>query len=184
MVPQPSGVRAEWLRRLRLAVVLMLGGCAGMSAIGLGVVAGVPLLIAPFGSTCMMVFGAPRAAFAQPRNVFGGHLICTATALGFVQIHLDRLWAVPFAAGLAMGLMSLADSFHPPAGGDTILVFLIHPGWVFLFMPILLGCLILVLTAVLFHNVRERGTYPYPAGRWLSVRSRKVDTAPPRSEVG
>lgn len=33
------------------------------------------LIMAPFGATCVLVFGAPDSPLAQPRNVIGGHLI-------------------------------------------------------------------------------------------------------------
>ncbi|SNT60941.1 HPP family protein [Asanoa hainanensis] len=126
----------------------------------LGVVFSNPLLIAPFGSTCMMIFGAPETPFARPRNVLGGHLICTATGLAALEWLGDRAWVAAIAVGVAMGLMKLTRTFHPPAGGDPIVVILSSPAWLFVVVPVLLGCVTLICVAFVFHKLSKRASYP------------------------
>nr|WP_269440700.1 HPP family protein [Micromonospora tarapacensis] len=156
------GVGRRW--PVRTAFLAGVGGTLGIGAVGtLSLLAGAPLLIAPLGSTCMMIFGAPQAPFAQPRNVLGGHTICTLVGLVVVRALGNAPWTIAAAVGLAMALMGLTRSFHPPAGGDTVLVMLVQPGWLFLLAPVLLGCVILLGVATAFHNAHARGSYPAPA---------------------
>ena len=49
---------------------------------------------------------------------------------------------------------------HPPAGADPLVVLAIHPDWMFLITPVLLGTLVVVGTAVLFNNLRPGLAYP------------------------
>ncbi|WP_443083966.1 HPP family protein [Verrucosispora sp. WMMA2121] len=153
------GVGRPWPPRT--AVLAGVGGTLGIGAVGsIALLFGTPLLIAPLGSTCMMIFGAPHAPFAHPRNVLGGHTICTLVGLLGVRVLGNAPWTIAAAVGLAMALMGLTRSFHPPAGGDTVLVMLAQPGWLFLFVPVLLGCVILLGIAMAFHNAHSAGSYP------------------------
>ena len=54
------------------------------------------LLLGSFGASAMLVFGAPHAPFAQPRNVTGGHVV-SALAGVFVQQTLGwEPWLAPW----------------------------------------------------------------------------------------
>lgn len=138
---------------LRRATLVGVGGLLGIAAVGaLGFATGAPLLVAPLGSTCMMIFGAPEAPFARPRNVIGGHLICSVTGLVALSLLGGGFAAIALAVGLAMAAMGLTRTFHPPAGGDVVLVMLTAPGWWFPVLPILAGCLVLLLVAGVFRR--------------------------------
>lgn len=41
-------------------------------------VSALPLLIPPFGASCVLAFGYPASPFAQPKNIIGGHLVAAA----------------------------------------------------------------------------------------------------------
>ena len=56
--------------------------------------AGMPLLMAPFGASCVLLFAVPNSPLSQPANVIGGHAVATLAGLalfaGVVQL-LHRL---------------------------------------------------------------------------------------------
>lgn len=142
---------------------LLLAGGGGALAIALLALGGagldLPLLIAPFGASCVLLFAAPSAPLSQPVNVIGGHVV--ATAIGLL-LHLalpDSWWAQALAVGLAIAAMGLLRVTHPPAGADPLLVFAMGPSVSFLILPVLAGATALVMTAVVFHRIS--GT-PYP----------------------
>lgn len=118
------------------------------------------LLIAPFGATCVLVFGLPQSPLAQPRNVIGGHLI--SSAVGLASLHL--LGATPISFGIGVGVaiaaMLLTRTTHPPAGADPIVVILAGASWQFLWMPVLLGAVIIVGTGIVFHRIFSNSKYP------------------------
>jgi CBS-domain-containing membrane protein len=119
------------------------------------------LLIAPFGASCVLVFGLPQSPLAQPRNVIGGHLI--STAVGVAVFYL--LGASPLSFGLGVGIaiaaMLLTGTTHPPAGADPIVVILAKAAWPFLFSPVLVGAVTIVIIGLIYHRLVSRRSYPH-----------------------
>ncbi|KAF0118933.1 MAG: hypothetical protein FD149_369 [Rhodospirillaceae bacterium] len=138
-------------------------GIVATVAIGLigwlGQSSNLPLLIAPFGATCVLLFGAPHSPFAQPANVIGGHLLASAAALLLHAVLPAEWWAIALVVGLTIALMAATRLTHPPAGGDSVLVFFTDPGPMFLLSPILLGTIALVGLAAVIHRLPS-GPFP------------------------
>lgn len=118
------------------------------------------LLIAPFGASCVLVFGLPQSPLAQPRNVIGGHLL--STLIGLVAFALLGTAPLAFAlgVGLAITAMLLTKTTHPPAGADPIVIILAGASWPFLFTPVLVGALAIVAAGILFHRFALGISYP------------------------
>lgn len=143
------------------AVLAGIGGFVVVYALAtMGDIVGVSLLIAPFGASCVLVFGLPRSPLAQPRNVIGGHVISSAVGLACLSI----LGASPVSFGLGVGVaiaaMLLTRTTHPPAGADPIVVILVGASWQFLLLPALSGALIIVSVGIVFHRCVTREKYP------------------------
>ena len=69
-------VSARASARLRHAVRGFLGGASAIALMSLlGHVTNSPLVMAPFGASSVLLFGAPYSPFAQPRNLVLGHLL-------------------------------------------------------------------------------------------------------------
>jgi len=87
----------------------LFGFIGGTCAIGLlawlGHATSSPLVIAPFGASSVLLFGAPDSAFAQPRNLVFGHLLSTAVGLAMFWIAGPGIWQLVLAVGIAIGLM-------------------------------------------------------------------------------
>ena len=120
-----------------------------------------PWLIASFGASCVLAFGIWNSPLSQPRNIIGGHFISTLVGLIVYQFFGDEPWSVAVAVGLAIGLMMLTKTTHPPAGADPIIVFFgTSHSWGFLFTPVLTGTLVIVLVALVINNLRSDRQYP------------------------
>ena len=71
----------------------------------------------------VLLFGFPESPFAQPKNVFFGHLLTALTGVLFVNfIPLPIYMSIAFAVGIGVFLMILLNVVHPPAGGNPIIV--------------------------------------------------------------
>lgn len=153
----PLPVLPGFLRNsLMPALVAGLGGsCAIWLLAGLTQSLEQALLIAPFGASCVLLFALPQSPLAQPRNVIGGHFL--SALVGLVVLHLigDSVLAMGVGVGLAIAVMQLTGTVHPPAGGDPLVVILAGAGWSFLATPILAGTVTLVVVAVIYHRLRR-----------------------------
>ncbi len=146
--------------RLRNVLLAGFGGFLAIAVLALLTEqASLAVLIAPFGATCVLLFAAPAAPLSQPLNVIGGHVVATLVGLSLQSVLPPTWWGLALAVGCAIALMVALRVTHPPAGADPLVVFAAHPGIGFLFTPVLVGSIILVVVALIFH--RMNGTaYP------------------------
>jgi CBS-domain-containing membrane protein len=140
----------SWLAIL----VASLGGAATIAVLSLaGDLMGTPILIAAFGSSCVLLFLLPEAPLSRPANVIGGHLVsalCGVAAHAFLP---TAWWSLSLAVGAAMAAMASLRVIHPPAGGTPVAILLTHEGWGYLLTPVLAGSLILTVCALLFRVI-------------------------------
>ena len=114
-----------------------------------------------FGSSMVLLFGFPESPFAQPKNVFFGHL-CTAL-VGVIFVNLVPL---PIYINIALGVgagvffMILLNIVHPPAGGNPIIVIIGSASYDYLISPIIFGCIIILLIAILVNKFLLQKNYP------------------------
>lgn len=122
--------------------------------------ASVQMIMASFGATIALTFGYPNNPFSQPRNIIGGHFIGSLTGLLlFHSMGVDPI-AIASAVSAAILLMIVFNVMHPPAVANTVIVFFSQASWSFLVFPTLIGTILIVLTAILFHNLRHDAHYP------------------------
>ena len=80
-------------------------------------------LIASFGSSMVLLYGYPESPFAQPKNIFFGHLLTAVVGVIILNfVPLPIFITIPIAVGLGVGLMILFNVTHPPAGGIQLLL--------------------------------------------------------------
>ena len=121
-------------------------------------------LMAPFGATMVILFGLPESPLAQPCNIFLGHLLTTAIGLSVAAIVGVTPWSMGLAVGLAVALMLLTNTTHPPAGANPLVVMLAGEHWDFLIMPVAAGAVLIVVFGVVYHRFISGHQYPK---RWV-----------------
>ena len=158
-------------------VTAFLGCFIGIYVIALPEVVDLPIstkffLIGSFGASAALLFGAPHAPLAQPRSLVLGQLIaavCGVTA--FKLVGDDVGVAAGLAVGSAAALMLLTGSLHPPAGATALIAVLgpakVHAlGYEYVLSPVLIGVLVLLITAVLINNLSPEENRHYPVSWW------------------
>ena len=118
-------------------------------------------LVASFGSTMVLLYGYPESPFAQPKNIFFGHLVTALIGilvLNFIPLPLFII--IPIAVGLGVGLMILLNVTHPPAGGNPIIVIIGSVSYDYLLNPIIFGSMIVVAFGIIINRFILKKKYP------------------------
>lgn len=138
-----------------------VGAALGMGVVGgLAALTGLPLLIAPFGASAVLLYGQPESPLAQPANVIGGYAIA-ATASALMLLFLPATWwMAAIMVGVVIGLMRATRVTHPPAGAVPLVAFSSHLPPLVLGGVVLFGAICLIAVAVIVHLFPPRVTYP------------------------
>jgi CBS-domain-containing membrane protein len=146
---------------LKYAVWGLVSGTASILAIAaVTKLAGYPLLIGSFGASAVLLFGASDSSLAQPRNLIGGHLVSAVTAVVIVALGGTGSGAIAIAVGLAIFLMYLTRTVHPPGGATALIGVQGHAGYDYILLPVLSGALLLLVIALITNNIVHHRQYP------------------------
>jgi len=132
----------------------------------------VPTIVGSFGAAAVLDFYAIESPLAQPRNAIFGQLISAIIGVAVCKLfalspNFDAVrWiGASFACAAATAVMGLTGTVHPPAGATALMAVLDNDvanlGW-FLLAPIMLGCGLMLATALLVNNIQRR----FPSYWW------------------
>ena len=118
-------------------------------------------LIASFGSSMVLLYGYPESPFAQPKNVFFGHLLTALVGIIILMfVPFPTFITIPIAVGLGVGFMILFNVTHPPAGGNPIIVIVGSVSFDYLFSPVITGSIIIITSAIIINRYILKKSYP------------------------
>jgi CBS domain-containing membrane protein len=148
-----------------LGVVVGIGLVGLLGALIHGDGEALPWIVAPMGASAVLLFVVPASPMSQPWPIVGGNAL--SAFVGFVvgQALGHGAIACGLAVGLAIALMSVTRSLHPPGGAAALTGVLggslvDSAGWWFPLAPVALNALVLVAVGWLFH--RYLSGHPYP----------------------
>ncbi|KAI7886405.1 HPP family-domain-containing protein [Mucor mucedo] len=140
------------------------------------------------GATAVLIYGVIESPLAQPRNVICGHLIGSLVGVIIAQLFLNiqHDWvsesqriAVQWVGGatamaLALTLMQITKTVHPPAGA-TALIAVVTPNileisWFYIGV-VVLSAVMQVTVACLINNIERR----YPQYWWTPHKPIQID---------
>ena len=118
-------------------------------------------IAASFGSSMVLLFVFPEIHFAQNKNVFFGNLVSALVCVFFVNfIPLPIYISIAGAVGIGIFLMIILDVVHPPAGGNPIMVIIGSASFEYLINPIIFGCILILLIAIIVNKFLLKKDYP------------------------
>jgi len=145
---------------LRLLWVL-LGSTVAISLALWGTQANSPLLLASLGGTTLFLFVLTTAPAAQPRAVFGAHLIGALIGIIAYQLFGDAFWVYVFALVVTIGVLLLVRCVHPPAGANPLIMIQAHASFIHLGVTVLVGVSIIFAVAYIWSRLGV-GSRKYP----------------------
>jgi CBS-domain-containing membrane protein len=118
-------------------------------------------LTASFGSSMVLLYGYPESPFAQPKNIFFGHLLTSVVGILFLFfVPLPIYITIPLAVGTGVGLMIFLNVTHPPAGGNPIIVIIGSVSLDYLINPIISGTIIILVFGIILNRLILKKKYP------------------------
>ena len=116
-------------------------------------------LIPPFGASMVLVMAVHESPLAKPKNILLGHILSALSGVIILYLIGDNFLALGIAVALAVFVMIVTDTIHPPAGANPIIVILTGQGISFVLFPVAVGAFMLVLFAYLYNKLLKRN-YP------------------------
>lgn len=117
-----------------------------------------------FAATAVLIFAAPTAPMAQPRNVVVGNTLSAIVGVALRVLLVDlpgwpsgEFFVAALAVGAAIAVMMAAGSLHPPSAAMAFFAVTnaaaISERWLFIVFPALVSSIIIVLVAALWDNI-------------------------------
>ncbi len=127
---------------------------------------GFTMIIASFGASAVLIYGAIKSPLAQPRNLVCGHVLSAAVGVTTYQVFNVHIWlAAPFAVATAIAVMHATRTLHPPGGATALIAVIggesVHKlGYLYVILPAGAGAMVMLLVALLVNNIPKTRRYP------------------------
>ena len=147
-----------------LGAVVGIGLAGFVAALIHGDGEALPWIVAPMGASAVLLFAVPASPMSQPWAIIGGNSLSALTGFAVGQALGHGALACGIGVGLAIGVMSVTRSLHPPGGAAALTCVigggLVDPaGWWFPLAPVALDAVLLVGVGWAFHRLSG---HPYP----------------------
>jgi CBS domain-containing membrane protein len=125
-------------------------------------------LIGSFGTSAVLIYGAPLAEYSQPRNLIGGHMFSAIIGVSIYMLFGDQaIFVAPLAVSCATITMHFTRTLHPPGGATALIAIIggdnIHSlGYMYVLFPVVLGSILMLFVALLVNNISNNPKRHYP----------------------
>lgn len=123
------------------------------------------LAVASMGASAVLLFAAPHGTLSQPWSLLGGHLVSAFVGVTCAHAIEMPILAASTAVAASIGLMYGMRCLHPPGGATALFAVMggepiLSLGYHYLFVPVLLNGVVLLVVAVLFNFPFAWRRYP------------------------
>ena len=118
-------------------------------------------LIPPFGASMVLVMAVHESPLAHPKNILFGHILSALAGVLVFSLLGSSVVSLGLAVGLAIFLMMVTKTVHPPAGANPIIAILCAKGISFILMPVAIGASFIVLFAIIYNKVLKRKYFTF-----------------------
>lgn len=124
----------------------------------------IAFLVGSFGASAVLVFAVLESKMSQPRNFLGGQVLSALVGVT-TRVVIQQPWiAGPVGMSLALLLMQLTSTTHPPGGATALIASTLTtlPRWhgYSFIVTVLVGSLVMQAIALIINNLDPRRRYP------------------------
>ena len=117
-------------------------------------------LMFSFGSTVLIVLIFFEREFAQPANVFFGHLLAIIIGILFNEFIGMSYLSLGLAVGTTVTLMMYLKIIHPPAAANPLIAMFADVSLSYIIFPVMVGTIVIILLSVIINKYILKRNYP------------------------
>ncbi len=117
-------------------------------------------LMFSFGSTTLIVMVFYKSEFAQPRNIFFGHLLGITVGILFNEFIGISFITLGLAVGLTVTLMIYFKVIHPPAASNPLIALFADVSVDYIIFPVTVGSIVIIFLSVIINKYILKSNYP------------------------
>ena len=121
-------------------------------------------LIFSFGSTTLIVLVFYESEFAQPANIFFGHLLAINTGIVFNEFIGISYLSLGLSVGATVTLMMYFRIIHPPAAANPLIALFADVSLDYIVFPVMVGAIVIIILSVIINKYLLKRNYPL---RWF-----------------
>ena len=117
-------------------------------------------LMFSFGSTTLIVLVFYESEFAQPANIFFGHLLSIIIGILFNEFAGMSFISLGLSVGVATSLMMYFKIIHPPAAANPLIAMFADVSLNYILFPVIIGSVSIILLSLIFNRLILKRNYP------------------------
>ena len=121
-------------------------------------------LMFSFGSTTLIVLIFFKSEFAQPGNIFFGHLLGIIIGILFNEFLGISFITLGLAVGVTVTLMMYLKVVHPPAAANPLIALFADVSIEYIVFPVMAGTIIIIFLSLIINKYLLKRIYPK---RWF-----------------
>ncbi|MDC0903480.1 HPP family protein [Pelagibacteraceae bacterium] len=121
-------------------------------------------LMFSFGSTALIVIVFYESEFAQPGNIFFGHLLGIIIGILFNEFIGISFISLSLAVGTTVTLMMYFKIIHPPAAANPLIALFADVSLEYIIFPVVVGVFVIIFLSVILNKYFLKRDYPK---RWF-----------------
>ena len=121
-------------------------------------------LMFSFGSTTLIVMIFYESEFAQPGNIFFGHLLGIIIGILLNEFIGISFISLGLAVGITVTLMIYLKVVHPPAAANPLIALFADVSLEYILFPVIAGTILIIFLSIIINRYLLKRNYPK---RWF-----------------
>mgnify|MGYP001384410222 CR=1 FL=1 len=117
-------------------------------------------LMFSFGSTTLIVLIFYKSEFAQPGNIFFGHILGIVIGILFNEFMGMSFITLGLAVGFTVTLMIYLKVIHPPAAANPLIALFADVSLEYILFPVIMGALMIIIISTIINKFLLKRKYP------------------------
>ena len=117
-------------------------------------------LMFSFGSSTLIVLVFHESEFAQPANVFFGHLLAIIIGILFNEFLGMSFLTLGLSVGTTVTLMMYFKIIHPPAAANPLIALFADVSLSYIIFPVIVGSIVIIVLSIIINRYLLKRNYP------------------------